>query len=178
MKHAYRVLGALLLALAVLAAPKSASAQSADAVKAAFIFNFSKFISWPDSAFSSPTAPFEVAFVNANKLADIFEKSIAGKNANGRMFKVRKVADASGIDGCHIVIVGAGADAEAVVSKVKGTPVLTVGDLDAFVAAGGVIGFVMEGAKVRFDLNLGSAEAGQLSVNPKLKGLARKVVNG
>lgn len=170
----------LILACGVLAmgAAGPAFAQSADGIKAAFIYNFAKFTEWPAGAFANDGAPVTVGFVGADALADGFEKNVTGKNANGRDFAVKKLTGADGAAGCQIVFVGDASQAAAVVAAVKGKPVLTVGESDGFASVGGMINFVDNGGKVGFDLDLGAINAGGLKLNAKLQQIARNVKGG
>jgi hypothetical protein len=151
----------------------SARAQSEEGLKAAFLFNFAKFTEWPGSAFPDASAKIVVGFVGADGLADTFEKNVSGKNANGREFTVKKLADAAGAAECHIVVAGKG---DAVVAAAKGKPVLTVGDGEAFAKGGGGIGFVTDGPKVSFVLNLGGVKGAGLKMDPKLQKFAKSTI--
>jgi hypothetical protein len=155
-----------------------AFAQSADGIKAAFIYNFAKFSEWPASAFANDSAPIAVGFIGADSLADGFEKNVTGKNVNGRDFAVKKLSGAAGVEACQIIFVGDAGQAAAVMAAVKGKPVLTVGDSDGSAAAGGMITFVDNGGKVGFDLNLGSVNASGIKLNAKLQQIARNVKGG
>jgi hypothetical protein len=149
-------------------------AQSEDAVKAAFLFNFAKLTEWPGSAFADAKAPIQVGFVGGAALADTFEKAVTGKNVNGREFAVKKLDGGAAAAGCHMVFVGDSGKAGDVVGAVKGKPVLTVGE-DGFAEAGGVVGFVKDGAKMTFNLNLAPAKDASLKLDPKLQQIAKSV---
>ena len=151
-----------------------ALAQSEEGVKAAFIYNFAKFTEWPDGAFAGASAPVTVGFVVADALADKFQQVIAGRNANGRDFAIKKLSGAADAAGCQIVYVGDASQAAAVVGATKGKPVLTLGESDGFVSAGGMVNFVLEGGKVGFDLDLNVVNANGLKVDAKLRSVARK----
>jgi hypothetical protein len=169
------VLAAAILALATIG---PVFAQSADGIKAAFIYNFAKFAEWPAGAFSGDSAPITVGFVGADALADGFEKNVTGKNANGRDFAIKKLSGAAGVETCQIVFVGDAGQAAAVLAAAKGKPVLTVGDSAGFASAGGMITFVDNGGKVGFDLDLGAVNANGLKLNAKLQQIARNVKGG
>jgi hypothetical protein len=160
------------------AAAASALGQSEEGVKAAFLYNFGKFAAWPQGALADGNALLTVGFVGADALADVFEKNVAGKNVNGRDVAVRKLSDAAGAEKCQIVYVGDASQAAAVLAAVKDRPILTVGEGDAFAAAGGMIRFVREGAKVSFDLDLQAAKAVKLELDQKVRQIARNVKGG
>lgn len=176
----HRGLRLILLGLVVhaLLSVSPALAQSEDAVKAAFLYNFAKFTEWPAGAFPDAKAPIVIGFVGGGALADTFEKAVTGKNANGRDLQVKKLADAAGSESCHIVFVGDGAKTGAVVGQVKGKPVLTVSDAAGFVGGGGMIGFQADGGKVGFDMDLDPAKAANLKMDDKVKKIAKSVKGG
>jgi hypothetical protein len=162
---------AVLIALAV----SPAAAQSEDALKSAFIFNFARFTTWPASAFGGASAPLVVGFVGSPALADAFGKSVVGKNVNGHALEVKTFDGPAAVDpACHMVVVGGG-QGKAVVGKVKGKPVLLVGQDAGFLDAGGMINLVVDGGKVGFEINPGAAQSASLELDAKLKSLAKAV---
>ena len=156
----------------------SAFAQSEEGIKSAFMYNFGKLTQWPATAFANDAAPINVGFVGADTLADLFEKNITGKNANGREFVVKKLSGAEGVASCQIVFVGNDAMVADVLGAAKGKPVLTVGESEAFVAGGGIIKFFRDGAKVAFDLDVGAAKFAELKFDEKLIKIAKNVKGG
>ena len=164
-----------LAGLLVVAGAVPARAQSEDALKSAFIFNFAKFTTWPASAFGGASAPLIVGFVGSPGLADTFEKSVVGKNVNGHALEVKTYDGAGAVDpSCHVVVV-AGAQGKAVVAKVKGKPVLVVGQDAGFLDAGGMINLVVDAGKVGFEISPGAAQGASLELDAKLKSLAKAV---
>lgn len=155
-----------------------ALAQTEEGIKAAFIYNFAKFTVWPDTAFAGSAAPITVGFVGADSLADTFEKNVVGKNANGRDFAVKRFASAAGTENCQLVFVADAAQIASVLGATKGKAILTLGDSDSFGAAGGMVRFVKDGAKVSFDLDLTAINAAQLQLNAKLQSIAHSVKGG
>jgi hypothetical protein len=167
------ILLALLVAGIGLASPSAAHAQSEEGIKAAFIYNFAKFTTWPAGAFADANAPLTVGFVGADSIADLFEKNVAGKNANGRDFAIKRLTGATGAENCQIVFVGDPDQAAAVFAALKGKPVLSIGSSDGFIAAGGTVNFIKDGAKITFDLNLDAGNSAKLTLDARLLQLAR-----
>ena len=157
---------------------RPAAAQSADQVAAAFLFNFAKFIEWPPAAFAGGSAPVTIGFVGKASLAATFEENVKGKNANGREFVIKRLDGAAGAESCHIIFVADAGQAAAVLNAVKGKPVLTVGEGEAFLGAGGMIAFSRDGARLVFDVNVGALKAAELKPDPKLEKAARSVKRG
>lgn len=173
MKKSFQLLWLLIGGLLLAGGQQQASAQSAEALKSAFIFNFAKFVTWPDGAIAGDQ--FVVGFLGADEQADTFEKTVSGKNVNGKTFAVKKLGGAAEAAGCQIVFVGDVGKLADVMGAVSGKPVLTVGDTEEFASKGGVIGFISEGSKIRFDLNLAPTGPAGLKIDDKLQKIARNV---
>ena len=166
--------GLLAVALFASAAVNSASAQTEEGIKAAFVYNFAKFTKWPTNAFTSDTTPITVGFVGADSLADVFEKIVSGKSIAGRDFTIKRFAGAAGVENCHMVF-ASDTQAAAVISATTGKPILTIGDSESFSSAGGMINLVKNGAKIRFDIDFTTVQPSQLKLDSRLCQLARNI---
>jgi hypothetical protein len=150
-------------------------AQSEETLKSQFILNFARFTTWPSAAFSSPSSPIVVGFVSAPELAEAFDKIATGKNINGRELKVKTFDSVAAVDDSCQVIVAAGPQGRAVAAKIKGKHVLLVGQDNGFLDAGGIINLIVDGGKISFEVNLGTAKAASLELDQKLRVLAKSV---
>ena len=174
-----RLLRFMLLLLLVLPATSTSLGQGAPSrenqVKAAFIYNFAQFVEWPDDAFLGAGAPFVIGVLGDGGLHATLEQALKGKTAGGREFSVRYFARVSDITRCHILFVGAAEQGHAgeVLQKVSHQGTLTVGDFDGFTAASGVVRFMTEDNKLRFEVNVDAANDERLRVSSKLLKLAR-----
>jgi hypothetical protein len=173
----------LLAALCLLASAPAARADAVSAqetaVKAAYVYNFAKFTEWPAGALSAAGGELRLCLVGNDELADALE-GIAGKPIGNRRLSVVRAASVGALEGCQMVYV---ATSEAprvatLVARLAGRPVLSVGDLSGFAAAGGMIGLVRAGDRVRFEINRGAAERAGLRISSKLLGLAAVVHGG
>ena len=178
-----RTRAALLGCLVSLAFPETIPGQTPlsgeKAIKAAFLYNFTKFVEWPQTAFSDASAPFRVCvFVDAGFRRDV-EEMLKGETIAGRTLRV-VTPEANEIKGCHLAYFGSGdADRSAqVLSAMRGVPVLTVGEGSRFLQQGGVISFVLEDNRVRFDVNKQAVDRAGLTVSSKLLRVARNVEDG
>jgi hypothetical protein len=145
-------------------------------VKAAFIFNFMQFVEWPTGTFANDNAPFVVAVVGHDPFEGALEQAMASKTIRSRNIVVRYFSTADSIEPCQLLFVPAGEDdsaARIIGDKVADRPVLTIGESDAFMGAGGVIRFYNEENKVRFEIAPQAAERGHLKISSKLLRLAR-----
>jgi protein-L-isoaspartate O-methyltransferase len=156
----------------------SALAQSASleyAVKATFLYKFAAFVDWPADAFASPTSPINLCVALYDPFGSLLDQAAAGQRVGERPIVVRRLTTIDPRSGCHILYIGAGAGVEAVaeaLAVVHGTPVLTVTDSERDPRATGVINFLIENNRVRFEIDDGAAAANGLTISSKLLSLA------
>jgi hypothetical protein len=146
-------------------------------VKAAFLYNFAKFVEWPPEAFKTPKDPILVCVLGRNPFGNALEAAIRGKSIAGRMFAYRHVSDAEGASACQILFVGweESKHFRALLESLKPMGILTVGEAQGFAADGGVINFKLDEGRVRFEINVDAAEHEQLHISAKLLSLAQIV---
>lgn len=144
-------------------------------VKAAFLYNFAKFVEWPADSFKAPADPITIC-VLGNPFGGRLEDTVSGKQIDERRLIVREISDAAEAQGCNILFVANQKKRAAdLLGRVKASPILTVGDCENFAAAGGVIGFKLEGGRVRLEINVAAAERSRLRISSKLLSLAEIV---
>ncbi len=147
--------------------PAGAQPASAEAVKAAFVLNFTKFVEWPDSAFESRGSPLVLCVAGVDASLHDALSELDGRAVQGRTLTVRRAQRPSAAEGCHAAYLSDLAAADA------GAGMLTIGDAPEFAARGGMIGLFDEGGKVRFEINLQSVQRSQLRFSAQLMKLAR-----
>jgi hypothetical protein len=143
-------------------------------VKAAFLFQFARFVEWPEDAAESGS-PFEICVVGGDPFGAALERAIEGKRVNGRALAVKRFRGLEELRPCPILFVGPEERRlwPAVLDRVGATPTLTVGEGREFVEAGGVIGFLVEDNRVRFAVNVGAAGRSHLRLSSRLLAVAR-----
>jgi hypothetical protein len=143
-------------------------------VKAAFLFNFARFIEWPASAFKGAEEPISVCVIGKNPFGSALEDAVRGKTIGDRSFVVRQVSSAQEANPCHILFVEVSNQSQVrqLLGDLKGFSILTVGDTEDFAANGGVITFKLKDARVRFEIAVGAAERAKLRISSKLLSLA------
>jgi hypothetical protein len=160
--------------VARLAAQSPASIE--DDIKAAYLFNFTKFVEWPPNAFSGTSDPLNVCVAGDAAVASAVERAITGERVEGRplAFVAPPPAD---VAGCHILYIGRGAgDPSRLMAASAKRPILAVGDAPRFLEHGGAIAFVVEERRVRFDIDPAAAARAGLKVSSKLLRVARHIV--
>ncbi|MFH0728817.1 MAG: YfiR family protein [Pseudomonadota bacterium] len=142
-------------------------------IKAAFLYNFCQFVSWPETPADKPGAPFVFCVIGRDIVKDSIE-TIAGKMVRGRPMQIRYATSTDDIGSCHLLFVGKSEPKElaAILAKVKNKPILSVGDVDPLARLGGMIGFVTIDGKIRFEINPKAAEAAGLKISSQLLKLA------
>ena len=147
------------------------------AVKAAFLYNFAKFVEWPADAFAGPGSPIVIWVFGEDPFGDALG-SLKGKTANGRPIVVRYAANLGELERCHLLFVSASSMAllPKILLTTRGWSILTVGDMLGFAQDGGIIKMVKEESRVGIEINLEAAQRSRLKISSKLLALA-KIVN-
>jgi hypothetical protein len=153
--------------------PRTAGAQPVGEypIKAAFLYNFTLFVEWPAEAFASGS--FVIGVVGDDAFADVLEETVRTKTVHGHRVEVRRLSVVDDLRHCRLVFVSAGADRRNTVPRrARGTPILTVGETDDFLEDGGVIRFLIEDARLRFQLNVNAASEAHLTISSRLRAIA------
>jgi uncharacterized protein DUF4154 len=171
---------AVLAMACVFMVPVRLRAQSAELpeiqVKAAFLFNFIKFVDWPATSFVKASSSISVCIVGSDEFSSAFEGLVKGKELGGRALAVRR-SDPGTLSGCHVVYVSESRkrDVQVILREVRGRAVLTVGDVEQFTHKGGVIGFYERDHRLRFSVNPDAGARAGLHISSKLLSLATVV---
>jgi hypothetical protein len=146
-------------------------------VKIGFLYNFAKFVEWPSGTFPGPEAPLTITILGSDPFCDALERSLQGKTVNARPVAIRRLRRVDPENAGQILFIGpsVGKETGAVLATLRTVPVLTVGDMAGFAALGGIINFIIEDQKVRFEVNLDAAERARLRVSSQLLTVARIV---
>jgi hypothetical protein len=149
-------------------------------IKAAFLYNFTKFIEWPRQSFLDPNAPLVIGVLGDTPCEAALEQLVKDRRVNGRAILVRKVDSAQQASATQLLFVGSGAEElfERLKPVLATIPVVTVGESQAFASDGGAINFILEGDKVRFEINLGAADHAGVKISAQLLKLATTVRKG
>jgi hypothetical protein len=145
-------------------------------VKAAFLFNFAKFVEWPPESFREHDA-LAICVFGEDPFGGILESTVAGEKLGGRPLQVRQVERASELKSCQIVFISQSERERVpeILAGLRGANVLTVGENGRFAEQGGMVRFFLEANRVRFEINLDALERTRLLVSSKLLRVARVV---
>jgi hypothetical protein len=146
-------------------------------VKAAFLYNFAKFVEWPPEAFGTPHDPVVICVLGKSGTEGALEEAVHGRVLGERAFVVREVSDTETGRGCHFLFVSSSERKRlrSIREFVHGSGTLTVGESPGFATEGGVINFKLENGRVRLEINPDAAEREKLRISSKLLSLAQIV---
>jgi YfiR/HmsC-like len=147
-------------------------------VKAAFLFNFAKFVEWPAEAFPGADAPLQICLLGQDPFGHEFEEVIGDKSVNGHRIEVIHPSGVPQARGCQIIFVSSSEKKQAleILRGLRGANVLTVGDTAGFAGMGGIINFVLDDGRVRFEINTKAAERAHLKISARLLTVAKLIV--
>lgn len=164
------ILGALALLMPVL--PARGEAVPEYALKAAFLYNFARFTEWP----VQPEQEFNLCVYGRNPFGERLD-TIAGKPLHGKPVRILLPAAPEALAGCHILFVAESAlpSLPRVLAAVDGRPVLTVAEGEGQVEQGIMVGLLLEGSRVAFEVNLAALRRSGITVSAQLLQLSRRV---
>lgn len=187
----------LSLLIALVAQGTNAAVSREYKIKAAFLYNFIKFVDWPKEKIAGRNKPIIIGIVGKDPFGDAFEpvqsKSIKGRKVVIKRFTTFKRLNKSSeqntdktyrkiemLKKCHLIFICPSEEKniKEIINLVKDHSVLTVGQTDDFLKAGGIINFIVEDEKVRFEINTAAAKQAKLDIRSKLLRLAKKVHKG
>ena len=172
----------LLLALWVaagggLVAGAESPAPTQHQVQAAFLFNFAKFVTWPDDAFQRSGDSLIIGVLGEDPFGAVLDEVIRDKTVMGRKLAVKRFVRIQDAANSHILFLSSSeeSDLPQMMKVLEKTAVLTVSDMERFAERGGMIAFTVEDQKVRFNVNVDAVERAGLKVGSQLLKLARIV---
>lgn len=139
-------------------------------IKAAFIYNFAKFIEWPEEILNrNNNNSVTLCIIPDNPESDIFF-SLNNRTVGGKRMEVKKISNIKDIDGCHILFVDSTDKAfiKECLKGIKDRSILTVGHFKGFIREGGIINFFTEEGKLRFEVNLNAAKNSGIKLGSQL----------
>ncbi len=146
-------------------------------LKAAFLYHFAKFVTWPASAFADSTEPIIIGVIGRDPFGRDLEKTVAGKTVRGRRFVVKRFRHIDDLEFCHILFITPSERKHVgeILRRIDSKSVLTVGDTRSFATQGVIINLFSENYKIRFDINAAAAKEAGLRISSRLLRLAKRV---
>lgn len=165
----------LILSVCLGMVPVHASIRSEYEVKAAFLYNFTRFVSWPHTGNTSE--PLEVCVFGDDPFEDLLDP-LRGRKSQGREVQLRYPDNAANLSGCNVLYIAQSQSRNLgeLLKLAQQQGMLTVSDLPDFVRKGGMVGYVKHGNVIRFEISLKAATEAGLTINSRLLELAVRVV--
>ena len=167
------------LALAILIGLASLQAEAAELeyqVKAAFLYNFAKFVEWPSNV-ATDSETFTIGILGNDAVGAALEQAIQGKMVRQRPIAVKRSRDLESLKDCQVLFIGFSENdrLEQILQALEGRSALTVSELEGAAHRGVMINFVIREQKVRFEVNPKAAERAHLKISSQLLKLASSV---
>ena len=145
-------------------------------VKAAFILNFVNLTQWPPAALGPPSSPLRICLPGTDKFQGVLESTVRGESVMGHPLVVERLARDTA-QACHVLFIPGGSSAtrSELLRGLTSVPVLTIGEGDAFLTAGGMVSFILDQGHVRFDISRSTAERHGLTLSSRMLRVARSV---
>jgi YfiR/HmsC-like len=139
-------------------------------VEAAFLFNFTQFVTWPPTMFSSGTAPFVIGIAGRDPFGSYLDEIVAGEKVNGHPLLILRCKSIEEMEQSHILFLNLDniKKTDEILSGLKGQPILTASDEPGFLEQGGMMRFFIGNNKVQIQVNLEAANAAGLTISSKL----------
>ena len=162
----------LALALVASTMPAQAGVSLEYEIKAAYLYNFLNYIDWPDQSGGT----IVIGVVGENPFGPALAP-LNGRKVKGRTVAVREVSSAAEMRSCQIIFISPSEKQRfgAILDGLKNSRILTVSEIDGFAERGGIINFISERNKVRFEINVEAARGKGLTISSELLKLARLV---
>lgn len=143
--------------------------------EALFLYRFSQFVEWPAYAFPDPKSPMVIGVLGSESFANELGKIVRNQNINGRPLVVRQVTSFSNLNQCSILFISRFDKFRLplIFDALHGGHTLTISDRDSFLEAGGMIQFVMEGDRLRFEVNQTATETAGLKMSSQMLEMAK-----
>lgn len=145
-------------------------------VKAAYLLNFGRFVKWPSTA-PDKNESFAACVIGADPFGATLDSTLAGETLDSKPVVIRRISKPQDAAACRILFISSteGKRLREILTAIDQASVLTVSDMPGFSKRGGMIEFVREGSRVRFEINLASAENAKLSLSSELLKVATTV---
>jgi hypothetical protein len=146
-------------------------------VKAAYLYKLGKFVEWPDKSTSSADDSFPICVLGQDPFRTTFDTTIAGENINGKKVVIKRIAKPNDAASCRIVFISSSEESrlKEILTLLSKASVLTVSDMPRFTERGGMVEFVVDSSRVRFQVNLTTAERAGLTLSSQLLKVAIRV---
>jgi len=146
-------------------------------VKAAFLYNFAKFLTYPDAAFASAEAPFVIGVLGEDPFGEALDAALRGKKIGKRTIVIERYSKLGTVRTPHILFVARSESARQaeIVRMLDSRPLFLIGDMEGFAALGATANFFTEKNSLRFAISTGAAKTSRIQISAQLLKLAQVI---
>jgi hypothetical protein len=183
-RRAFMLACAVALTVALCAPTAARAADDAGSleyrVKAAFLYKFASYVTWPQAAFARPDSPIAIGVMGAGGVAEELDQVVMGRTVGDRSVTIRRVKPGDSLSGLHVLFIGRpeAAHLAQLGQAAQSRSILTVTESEGALRQGSVINFTLAEQRVRFEISLDSAEKSGLKLSSQLLSVAQNVVTG
>ena len=145
-------------------------------VKAAYLYNFGKFVRWQGSA--SGSGSFAICVLGKNPLSSALAATVSGETVDGKKIVVRNLANLPDAAHCRILFVSSSEESrlKSIFATARQSNSLTVSDIPGFAERGGMIELVSQEGRIRFEVNVAAIGDAGKTVSSELLKVAVKII--
>ena len=147
-------------------------------IEAAYLYNFGKFVTWPNTSGVSTGEVFEICVLGKDPFGPILDATVAGESIGDKKITTRKISSLQEAAHCRVLFISSSEESrlKPVLAAAKSGGTLTVSDMPHFADKGGMIQFVPRDNRIRFEVNLPATEEAGLTLSSELLKVAVKVI--
>ena len=148
-------------------------------VKAVCLYNLTQFTDWPPGIFSSNNAPMVIGIVGEDPFGETIDAVVSGEVVRGHPLVVKRLRADQDLQGCQVLFISRSEKNRLpeLLKRLKGSPVLSVGEVGGFAEQGGMVNLLVPDKTVKIEINQAAAEQAGLKISSKLLKLAHLVLN-
>ena len=154
-----------------------ASHPSEYEVKAAYLYNFGRFVQWPNDIPSSRVDQFPICVLGADPFGPALDVTISGEKIGGKSVVARRISEIGTATTCRVLFISSSEDkrVKEILAAAEKLSILTVSDIPRFIEDGGMVQFILADRTVRFAINLDAAQQARLNLSSQLLKVAVQV---
>lgn len=144
-------------------------------IKAAFLFNFTQFVDWPEASLPEDTTPIVIGILGKDPFGSYLEETVRNEKIKNHPLVVQRFQTVADITTCHILYITVKDkkdDLRKIFNALQSKNILTVGDANNFARQGGMVRFYTEDNRIRIRINLNAVKDTELIISSKLLKLA------
>ncbi len=145
-------------------------------LKAAYLYQFTKFTQWPSRQFVNKTTPIRICVLGRNPFGDLLD-SFSSRESQHRQLLIKYLSSLQNIASCHVVFISKSEEKRLtqILSRIANSPVLSVSDMEGFAKRGGIIGFVPKSRRIGIEINVAASRSSGAKLSSKLLEVATLV---